>query len=243
MNQIRINAGSFALIFVSIFLFASSGRAEHMLVLGDSQGCGAFGQNFVKNLSSQGHNVTLYCMPSSTPKNWLRQTLPAGQKCKVLTSKDSAFKLCGGDGNPPSIDELLKNPKVNRVIVELGGNSLASPRPDSSYVDLAQKIFKSEKSCDWLGPAWRQPEKSKSNKDNLERSNQNIPLFVKTLARQIGPYCTFIDSKDATGPGELGNETVDGVHRTETAGKIWAQSIADRYKISSPIAPTNKGAR
>lgn len=236
--QNRNKLRPFAYFLISMLLFVGVSHGEHMLIIGDSQGCGSFGKNLVDTLSRQGHEVTLYCMPSSTPSNWLRQTLPVGQKCKVRTTKEPVFKLCGGNGAPPSLDELLKDQRVTRVIVELGGNSLTSDKPDSFYLRLAEKIYKNEKSCDWYGPAWRQPENSKPNRDKLEKANHNIPLFVNSLERQIGKYCSVIDSKDATGPGQPGNETVDGIHRTETAGKIWAQSVGLRYK-SPPKVKTN----
>jgi len=98
---------------------------------------------------------------------------------------DRDFKPCGGNGKPPKLDDLLKNSGTTRVIVALGGNSLSARKPDPAYQALARLISENKKSCDWVGPAWRQPAKSKASSERLERANLNIPAFTTLLKKQI----------------------------------------------------------
>lgn len=38
----------------------------------------------------------------------------------------------------------------------------------------------------------------------------------------------MVESREATADGTPGNQTVDGVHRTEAAGKYWSNAIIDQ---------------
>ena len=56
----------------------------------------------------------------------------------------------------------------------------------------------------------------------LER---NLAPFYTSLGARVGSHCVLVDSRRVTATGTRGNQTVDGVHRTESAGQAWVSGL------------------
>ena len=52
-----------------------------------------------------------------------------------------------------------------------------------------------------------------------------LDTFYLELESGVGKKCKVIDSRLATKAGTLGNGTIDGIHKKESAGKKWAQDV------------------
>ena len=226
LRWIQTNAKS-ALIACSL-LIATQAQAEKILMIGDSLTCGPFGKNVMKHLSAT-HDVVLYCAVSSTPTNWFFGTNPkrgGGRTwpCQTMTSSLQVLKNCDGTGKVPKFTDLLKqNPKA-RVIVALGTNSAASPKPDSTYKSLVDLIEANDQKCTWIGP----PHFDVSKNAVLKTFAGNLGPFYVALAKVVGQTCKLVDSRPATAAGTPGFATNDGIHRTEAGGKYWADQIKDK---------------
>lgn len=231
--------------FTITMMIALKCYSENFILIGDSQSCGAFGKHFQKMLTKDGHNVTLYCAVSSTPQNWLKGIKPRGQVCKTNSSTNPVLKLCNGTGDVPLIKDILERDPDAHIIVQLGANSLYSPITDINYQKMAKTIQATSRKCHWIGPAHRQPERSKGFPEgSLEKAEKNLNPFYDSLANSIQGPCLLIDSRDATAPGTSGHETVDGVHHTDAAGKYWAEQVMRSFRAGTAqktlVAPIAK---
>jgi hypothetical protein len=211
-------------------VFSVSARAESILVIGDSLSCGPYGAQLASGLAKLGNQVTLYCAVSSAPANWLLGKTPEGQECKTRVTPKTELRSCGGSGETPALSLLLKKHKGSRVIVALGTNSLGSPRAMKSYLDMASAIRANGNRCQWIGPPHLHPSQAAGgfSESDLRILEGNLDRFYSSLIKAVDPTCAVIDSRKATVAPTVGNETVDGVHRNESAGLEWArQSIRD----------------
>ncbi len=214
------------LLVCFIGLAANAVGAESIVIVGDSLSCGPFGKYLVQDLSRAGYSVALYCAVSSAPQNWLKGINPPRQICKTMKSSNPRLESCGGDGQVPKLDFLLANNSGARFIVALGTNSLLSPKADTSYRSMAKIIKIHEHECTWIGPPQLNPSQSKGYPaGRVETEQKNLTDFYKSLGESVDTSCELIDSREATAPGTAGNETGDGIHRTDGAGKYWSSAI------------------
>ncbi len=224
------------LISAILIIAVYAAKAENILVIGDSHSCGPFGANIVESLTKQGNNVSLYCAVSSAPANWLQGKNPPGQICQSMTSQTKRLSPCSGNGKVPKLTELLNQNRNSKVISALGTNSLLSSTADSSYRQMAQTIKSSDHSCLWVGPPHLKPSQSRGfPSGRVAALEANLSSFYESLSRSVDGYCVLLDSRSATEPGQVGNQTVDGVHRNAAAGKSWANFVA-----SPKVEPTNQ---
>lgn len=229
---------SLILFFSICFSIVASG--EPIVVIGDSLSCGPFGKNLVQNLSAAGHSVTLYCAVSSAPRHWLTGSMPCKLdiargidcRCNVVKTASKQKDLCGGDGALPVLSTILGNHKGARVIIALGTNSLLSARVDSSYSIMADAAAKSNgKACTWIAPPHLNANQARGfSPARVNDLEKNLNTFYDSLAKSISSNCKIIDSREATAPGTLGNQTVDGVHRNNAGGKYWADAIQSQIQ-------------
>ncbi len=235
---------SLKLLFLSI-AFCGSLNAEEVIIVGDSLTCGSFGQYLLENFSQKGDKVTLYCAVSSVPSNWLSGTNPKQWNpkkkeyitlpCKTMTSENSNLHLCYPNGKVPKFSDLLAKNKNARVVVALGTNSLMSSQANDSYRKMSVVAKSYGNSCDWISPPHIHPSQAKGfSKKRLKTEEDNVNSFFDSLSDQMSNRCNPIDSRDATAPGTEGYETTDGVHRTDLAGKYWADQIWPQ------ISPSNR---
>jgi len=234
------------IIFVVLLAgFGSLAQAESILVIGDSLSCGPFGKYLLQDLSKPGNKVTLYCAVSSAPDNWVKGTNPSGQQCKTMTTANPVLQLCGGNGKVPTLASLLAANSGSRVIVGLGTNSLLNAKVDNSYHAMVKAIKASGSQCDWIAPPHLHASQAKGfPPSRIATEEKNLNGFYESLAQTVEGHCNFVDSRDATASGTPGNETVDGVHRNESAGKYWADSIQNTLINSSrPSAAGGKNVR
>lgn len=219
---------------IALLLSFSTAHARSILLVGDSLTCGSFGQHLLKELSQQGNDVTVYCAVSSAPTHWLKGLSPSGQKCQSMTSSKPILQSCDGTGKIPTFETLLKRHPSQEVIVALGTNSLAAPKADATYAQMAKMIKSSGRTCTWIAPPHMNIAESKGfPSGRIAALEKNLNSFYDSLAATVDTRCQLIDSRDATATGTPGNKTIDGVHRSNNAGKHWAQQIAPRLSGQS----------
>lgn len=218
------------LLFTILLVVASVGaEAGEILLIGDSLTCGPFGKYLLQNLSARGNQVTLFCAVSSAPSNWLAGKNPSGQKCQTMSTRAPALVPCDGTGKIPRLSDILAAHKGSRILVALGTNSLLQPKADASYKRMAELVATNSSSCDWIGPPHLNPSQSKGfPPGRIAKEEKNLAPFYESLAGAVEKPCHLIDSRNATVAGGPGNQTVDGVHRTESAGKYWADALTNQ---------------
>ena len=225
-------------IFSLSLLLSVSVKAENVVIIGDSLSCGPFGNYLVQELASKKTRVTLYCTVSSSASNWLHGTNP-GQPCLTMNSDAPSFQKCGGTGQVPKMDDLIKTHKDSRFILALGTNSLPETNADGAYGALAKAASVNNTSCDWIGPPHMNPPQAKGfSKQHVAMLEKNLPGFYSSLKQKVTPACKLLDSRPMTAHGTPGFQTVDGVHRDSAAGKYWADQVANEI---SPLPPIKKG--
>lgn len=212
--------------------------AQDFVVIGDSLSCGGFGKALVKNLTAKGSHVSLFCAVDSAPANWLDGVTPKGRDCMTMTSEKPAAELCGGNGQVPKLSEILAQHPGARVVVALGTNSLLSAHVDRSFSALARIARSYGTSCDWVGPPHLNPAQSNGfPAGRVAREEQNLNTFYDSLSSAVDSRCAVQDSRDATAPRTPGYDTIDGVHRTDTAGKYWADPTVKQLLPPPSTAP------
>ncbi|MBL7687744.1 MAG: hypothetical protein JNJ49_06895 [Bdellovibrionaceae bacterium] len=224
----------------------SAASAESILIIGDSLSCGPFGRELFSRFNTGGNQVTLYCAVSSAPSNWMTGLKPTGQFCQTMTTASSngqRLDLCGGAGEMPTLSAVLSQHKGARIIVGLGTNTLLSGKADASYRKMAKAVGESAASCDWIGPPHMNPSQSKGfPPGRVAQLEKNLNDFYDSLATSVGSTCPLIDSREATFDGTAGNQTVDGVHRSATAGKFWVDQIWPQLSEKGTSAPKLRSA-
>ena len=217
-------------LLLAVLLISFSASAREMLVVGDSLTCGSFGRQLMKNLTSQGYNVTLYCAVSSAPTHWLDGKNPTGFLCKTMTSENQTLANCNPDGLVPKLETLLEQYPAPTVVVALGTNTLISGHADATYRRLAQIIFSNHRNCIWIGPPQMNEAESKGYPaGRMNQLNVNLATFYPSLIQATQNICRVIDSRPATAPNTPGIHTIDGIHRTTSAGIYWADAIKSQF--------------
>lgn len=213
------------LLFTSlaILLITHTGKAEKILIVGDSHSCGAFGATLVKELARKGHKIQLFCTVSSSPTHWLNGSNPKNQVCKTLSSENPTPQPCNREGHVPKIENILIEKSYDSVIVALGTNSLHSSTANSTYQELAEK-FAHVHSCFWIAPPHLRPDQAK-NSSLIASMENNLSSFYTSLEERVFRSCRLINSLKSTDKNAEGGETSDGVHRTSASGKAWALDI------------------
>lgn len=231
-------------MLLTLFLL-SFANAGQVVVIGDSLSCGPFGEQLVRDLSASGDRVRLYCAVSSAPEHWLEGRNPGTNRCMTRAS-GSGLRPCAGDGRMPRLDSLLRTHRGARVIVALGTNSLGSPKPGSAYKRFSSLVGQSGAACDWIGPPHLNPSQARGfSTDRLAGMESNLRTFYPGLRQSVGGSCRVIDSRGPTARNTVGSATVDGVHRTKTAGVSWAKKLAPQLVteeewISIPITSASR---
>lgn len=207
-------------------LAANTSPNKEMVIIGDSLSCGPFGKRLVQNLEKDGKIVTLFCTVSSAPYHWIHGTNPKGQKCYTRTTPEKILRLCGNDGNIPKFDSIISAHKNANFILALGTNSLFSKKTSADYPLMASSAKQFGNKCQWIGPPHMDLSKVEQfPKNNIVKLEQNLNPFYASLESSISSLCPLIDSRPATEQGKPGNQTVDGIHRNEVAGRYWADHI------------------
>jgi hypothetical protein len=213
----------FVSAIIILFLLSLKVQAANILLIGDSHLCGAFGIPLEKQLTSKGNNVDVFCAELSSASNWVQGVNPPGKLCRTWTS----FKKetpCGGDGQIPKIDSVLKRKKYDKAVIALGTNSTWRTQVDDNFKSLAKKIRAKINSCVWIGPPRIRSDQALGfNSQNLEAMDRNLPYFYASLYYAVNKTCTVWDSREATKPTVEGGKTEDGIHRTVAAGEYWSQ--------------------
>ena len=192
-----------ALLAISVMMSANAWAAATLI--GDSHSCGDFGARLEQRLSEGFGGAEKFCSSGSAPIHW-------------VTGRDPLKR----DKSIPTVVQILQHTQSNTIVVALGTNSLPDGFTDRNYALMARAIVASGKRCIWVGP----PHTSRAS---LE---PHLAHFYETLRASVGQQCTIVDSRDATAVGTAGNATVDGIHRTPSAGRAWADAVAD--KITTP---------
>jgi lysophospholipase L1-like esterase len=228
-------------------------HAETILIVGDSISCGPYGANLIQGLTRQGHQVTMYCSVSSSPKDWLagknvskrpskNDPLPYF-KCSKRTSASVGLAKCDGSDRMPTFEQILARNPSDRVMVALGTNSLPAARhtpgvADATYTRMLSMIAGAGRDCTWIGPPHLQPAKVPSNTGILAREEALDSFYTSLKTRTADGKCALVDSRPATASGR-GNQTGDGIHPTADAALARYERQADA--IHDAIAGAGKG--
>lgn len=227
------------LSFFAALALTPLAHAEQILMVGDSLTCGSFGARVIEN--ARPNELIQYCTISSAPVHWMEGRNPAKQfVCQTRSTADATLKKCGAH---PTFASLLARYPNARVVVALGTNSLANPRPDRHYADMIALLKNGKRKCDWITPPHLNPPQAAAgfSPARITGLENNLSTFTDSLTTMIGTTCEVIDSRDATAVGSVGNQTVDGIHRRTSAGNYWADQLRSRI-FPAPAGRANAPA-
>jgi hypothetical protein len=228
---------------LAVFLIPMLCFASETVIVGDSLTCGPFGTYLMREVAkSSASPVTVYCTVSSAPVHWVRGKNPPHQECQTMTSVKPQKVACQGTGEIPSFAKILAAHKGANFIIALGTNSLWSPKVDANYRSMVNAMKANGSSCEWIGPPHINFTQPKGFSQSLRHKMEgNLNSFYTSLGEATEGICPLIDSRDATLAGTPGNDTFDGVHRTDSAGKYWVDQITPSLRGSS-VSPLSTGA-
>lgn len=222
----------FLVVLVLTWLSPVHAKSRGLVIIGDSHTCGPFGRHLLGILSGEGVDATAYCAVSSSPIHWMRGRNPKGQICQVLSTDDMQSQKCGVLGKMPSLSEIQSKHPNTDVLVALGTNSLHSSKPDAAYLSMTQKLMSNTQACFWVGPPHLDSLRARGYPSgSIGKMERNLSDFYMGLLNITTGRCTLIDSRPFTEVGTAGFNTVDGVHRTQAAGKSWAEQVAKSLRL------------
>lgn len=212
------------LIFTS-FSLAADLAGKRVLILGDSHLCGPTGNRLFESMQMRGLSVWLYCGVSSAANHWIRAEAPGNFKCQKRNGTETRLSFCHDKGAYIPLNTILNNGPFDLAIVGLGTNSLFYKQIDKDYVDLAKKISAHSKSCRWVGPPHlREDQRRGYGQGAVAKLESRLDMFYASMT-EISAHCSLIDSRPGTRKGLTAGETTDGIHRTQSAGLAWADTI------------------
>ncbi len=225
LKLVKIDLGGFLrTLTLALLLFSLSAFAKNILIIGDSHTCGSFGKTLVDDLTKKKNNVTLYCAVSSAPNHWISGNPPSGQVCQTMSSGHLTPENC--EIQMPPLSKLLEDNKDALIVVALGTNSLLSPTAGRNYNQFADAVDESGQECVWIGPPHFNESQSKGfPKGRVATLNTNLNPFYISFTGAVSDGCRVIDSRTSTAANGPGYDTVDGVHRTNAAGRHWAAEV------------------
>lgn len=217
-----------------------SSQAESILYIGDSHshirksepelGQKRFGNILYDGLTLQGHSLVYHAACGSTAQDWVK-----GPKttCGSTQVNNGKFEI-KTEGSHPSISTLLKENKINKIIINLGDNLfywklknrkkiaiLKTGEIGKSVKDLLNSVssFTSE-NCFWIAPTYHI-----EGKDYL-KSDQIVDEFYSQLKASLTSLCTLIDSRSMVNTTETG----DGLHHTNSDSQAWAMGVLGKLR-------------
>jgi hypothetical protein len=201
-----------------LMLLSFNLHAATVLFVGDSHSVGPFGWAMDQHLRDAGHEVATYASCGSIPKWW-----STGQKtpCGFFSRDLKGTKVQLNQSPTPLMDKLLADIKPDVVVMEFGGNYLATPSDEFVKKDIKSfiaKIKSSGAACFWI-----------TNPDT--RNNRAaIPRISGLIKEAVGKDCPIFESHLVTRYPETGG---DGVHYWNTLGtpiaKSWAQKAFEAF--------------
>lgn len=217
------------LILLSFLLSASLSHAVDVLVVGDSHMCGNFGVQLTKQLGKSGQSVRTYCAVSTSPVHWLKGKTPFKHVCQTRTPDSKTWSNCGGGTGPMATwASLMKTHNPRTVVIALGTNSLEGGSISADYARMADASRAAK--VIWVGPPMLRPDQSRGwAPGRIQKLANNMSTIYASMKQELSRV-VFIDSRPLTKRGTIAGESSDGVHRTDSAGTAWAQSLAEIIK-------------
>lgn len=198
---------------VSVGTEGKLGPGTRVLILGDSQTVGPYGQTLDQLARATGATVSTQAAWGASPP-WLF----SGHETYKLWTRDSE-----GQANTqmkvatPLLNDLLARERPDVVIVTMGGNMIAGNATQGEVMtqvsQIGNAVSASGAELIWVGPPKYDPDK---------RSAETVDAFYNKLGNAVPEYGTLIDSRPHISE-YAGN---DGLHYTGTKGERIASEWA-----------------
>lgn len=200
---------------------------SQVVLIGDSLTCGPMGERLFEHLQKKYDQVTLFCAVSSAPSHWIQGKNPPKQVCMTRSQDDSRNEKCHPEGQVPKLEKILRANPYADIVVALGTNSLMDKTVNSFYVEMIKAI--ESRKCSWIAPPHLNPHQARGFPiTRLQLMEKNLGPFYHSLSGALDQRCKLIDSRPFTVEGSAGFQTTDGVHRTQGAGRFWADEMSDQ---------------
>jgi len=219
--------GFLLLLMVSVLpSIGFAGDLGKTLVVSDSHGVGAFGDELANQLEQAGTKVSFYAFGGTKPVDWiLGNNLTWGYWEHHTGAKD----IRGDHRNTPRFAELVLTEAPNTLVIVQGTNMVWHEQNDSdreqvkAMIDLAKGVGAR---CIWVGP----PNLRVSDPIVISQIEANHQLLESV---SLANGCEFIPSWNFTQYPENGG---DGIHYDQvilTGPKLareWAQEVFKRIR-------------
>jgi hypothetical protein len=198
-----------------------------MLIIGDSHiaAIGYFNNALHDELLAQGATVNTFGVCDSAPVDWINPgpiVCGRGERHNLSPANLSN----GNSARGWALTSLISEYAPNVVVIELGDNMAGygvTPNLPRDLIagqvhDLLRPIAERKLPCIWIGPPWG------TEGGPYKKTNARVKELSDYLSQIVTP-CHYIDSLAFSQPGQW--STLDGVHLTIAAGRVWDNDIVN----------------
>jgi len=196
------------------------GPRVKVLMIGDSQVVGPYGQAMYEHIRAEGAEIDQYGMAGASPAWWLRGT--TGKSGWIERRADGRIVHADDWKKPhktPLLSDLIARHRPEVLIISLGGNLRGYPDASvrKQVKDILDVAVPSLAAVFWISS----PEREVDDADPTE-----LTRFTGVLRDAVGDAAIFIDSS------QLSNYAgIDGVHFSGAEGRKearkWATGVFD----------------
>lgn len=219
---------------------ASLATQSEVLVIGDSQSYGSFGERLLKTLRVDNKTTTSYYSRPGSGAQWWLDGSKAPQDWGSWNAPQGEESLRVTQGlKTPLVSDLITKHQPELVVVQLGGNmtELSDEQIRKNVAEVIGKIKQGGSSCLWIGPP-----------GGDKRVEPRFSQFYQVLKESVeANSCLFVDSRPLVVPKPHGG---DGRHLDTMEGGIlasenWTKSVSDLIvkSLHKSAATANRGSK
>lgn len=206
---------------------AAPSSESSVLIIGDSQSMGAYGDILYELFKKGGFITNKYAVCGATPKYFTDGLSINSASCNAEYVYNDGTSDSPTSGNTPLLDTLIKKHTPNILVVTFASNMYGSSEAtiQSAIETFTDKIDTSTTACYWVGPPQGPRYEDRADYQQYKET-------IKENAEKGG--CTFIDSEQYTDFPFCGDTSFScnaDVHfdshgaEGKAAAKTWAEGV------------------
>ncbi len=213
------------LLFLGLWIISLSALSK-TLIISDSHGVGAFGEELVRLLEHEKEEVSLYAFGGTRPVDWVQGNNLTWGYWEHHTGR---LNRRGDNRATPKLELLIQEHNPQRVLIVQGTNMVWRKLTPSDLSDIQFLILSVQKAgaeCIWVGP----PDLNVPTQEN-EEGVKAVHNMIGEETQRLG--CSYIKSWTFT---DYPQNQGDGVHYDaiprvgKKLAQDWASGVYSRLK-------------
>ena len=214
------------LLFLGLWIISFSAFSK-TLIISDSHGVGAFGEELVKLIENEKEEVSLYAFGGTRPVDWVQGNNLTWGYWEHHTGR---LNRRGDNRATPRLEFLIQEHNPKRVIIVQGTNMVwrnITPSDTEDVQILIGLVHKAGAACIWVGP----PDLNVPTQEN-EQDVVSVQKMIGDETQKLG--CAYIKSWTFT---DYPQNQGDGVHydaiprRGKKLAQEWARGVYRRLNF------------